>query len=92
MFDFWLTALVNLIARASERSNSDEGMTNVHFVAHSHMDAGWWMTFRGYYSGQSKRIFKSVFPRLQENAHYKYTIGDIAFFREYYEEQDEAGK
>ena len=87
MFDLWFTALINLVVRANDH-NSDDTVTNVHFVAHSHMDAGWWMTFKSYYESQSRKIFRTVFPKLRNNPHYIYTIGDIAFFREYYLEQD----
>ena len=33
----------------------------VHFVPHSHMDAGWLKTYDGYYSSEVKKLLKSVF-------------------------------
>ena len=57
---------------------------NVHFVTHSHMDAGWLKTYDMYYQNKVSHIFESVFNELQQNPDYKYTLGDIAFFRRYY--------
>lgn len=38
-----------------------EGLIKVHFVPHSHMDAGWLSTFEKYYKSDVKRIFSHVF-------------------------------
>ena len=58
----------------------------VHFVPHSHMDAGWLKTYDEYYEGEVSKIFKSVFRELQNQPKYTYTLGDILFFRRYYSE------
>lgn len=58
----------------------------VHFVSHSHMDAGWLKTFDEYYENEVKRIFNSVFEQLEENPDYTFTLGDIAFFQRFYSE------
>ena len=56
----------------------------VHFVPHSHMDAGWLKTYDEYYDEKVSRIFDSVFAKLKEDRIFTYTVGDIAFFRRYY--------
>ena len=62
----------------------------MHFVPHSHMDAGWLKTYDEYFTRDVALIFKSVFSMLKKYPDYTYTIGDIAFFRRYYlEECDE---
>ena len=37
---------------------------NVHFVSHSHMDAGWLRTYDEYYDHNVQYIFDSVFEEL----------------------------
>ena len=49
------------------------------------MDAGWLKTYEDYFSTEVYIIFKSVFKKLLTDAKYTYTVGDIAFFRKYYE-------
>ena len=56
----------------------------VHFVAHSHMDAGWLRTYDDYFKMEVTPILRSVFKRLAQYPEERYTIGDIAFFRRYY--------
>ena len=58
----------------------------MHFVPHSHMDAGWLKTYDRYFNDEVKIIFSSVFKRLETNEEYTYTVGDIAFFRRYWED------
>ena len=60
---------------------------NVHFVAHSHMDAGWLKTYDDYFEQEVQHILRSVFQKLSTDKKYKYTLGDIAFFRRYYYEK-----
>jgi len=72
------------VASGSNSSDSFNEPINVHFVPHSHMDAGWLKTYDEYYHQEVSRLFKSVFLQLQKDAKYTYTVGDIAFFRRYY--------
>ena len=58
--------------------------TTVHFVQHSHMDAGWLKSYDEYYWQWVRHIFDSVFAELKKDPQYTYTLGDIAFFRRYY--------
>lgn len=58
----------------------------MHFVPHSHMDAGWLVPYEAYYKFRVKWIFKSVFNQLVKDPKYRYTVGDLAFFRRYYED------
>ena len=48
------------------------------------MDAGWIVTYDSYYSSKVKNIFASVLDEMEKYEHYTYTVGDIAFFRRYY--------
>ena len=50
------------------------------------MDAGWLKTYDRYFNDEVKIIFGSVFKRLETNEEYTYTVGDIAFFRRYWED------
>ena len=66
--------------------------TKVHFVAHSHMDAGWLRTYDQYFDEKVNTILRTVTERLHSHPDERYTIGDIAFFRKYYEKLPPAGK
>ena len=79
-----VASLVALQCTAQQAEIANE-KTIVHFVPHSHMDAGWLKTYQQYYDQEVKVIFDSVFPKLIKDAKYTYTVGDIAFFRKYYE-------
>ena len=57
----------------------------MHFVPHSHLDAGWLQTYDQYYDGQVYAIFESVMEKLEHDKEVTYTVGDIAFFKRYYE-------
>ena len=57
----------------------------VHFVPHSHLDAGWLKTFDEYYDWSVRQIFRNVFREMTDNKNYTYTVGDIAFFRRFYQ-------
>lgn len=54
------------------------------------MDAGWLKTYDEYYTTQVHQIFESVINVLNSQSDYRYTVGDIAFFRRYFEEQQPA--
>lgn len=56
----------------------------MHFVPHSHLDAGWLQTYDAYYSYPVKGIFDSVLSVLETDAEARYTVGDLAFFRRYF--------
>ncbi len=59
----------------------------VYVVAHSHMDAGWLFTIDEYYDLGVNRILSSVIQQMDLKPHYKYTHGDIYYFKRWYEEQ-----
>ena len=67
-------------------SASQSGPIKVHFVPHSHMDAGWLRTYDEYYFEEVRHIFDSVIEKLGTRSIYTYTVGDISFFKRYYEE------
>ena len=46
-------------------SNADADLVTVHFVPHSHMDAGWLLSFDKYYDQQVHTIFEQVFAALK---------------------------
>lgn len=77
----------SLIVHAYELNDFSEPI-QVHFVPHSHMDAGWRKTYDEYYNNEVTQIFDSVFALLQTNRMYTYTLGDIAFFRRYWLQLD----
>ena len=79
-----LLAIYFTLAEAGYKQGMGEEPIKVHFVPHSHMDAGWLKTYDDYYKHEVKRLFKSVFDQLGKDLKYTYTIGDIAFFRRYY--------
>lgn len=57
---------------------------NVHFVPHSHMDAGWLKTYDDYFEHEASTLLKSVIAVLVTNPEFTYTLGDIAFLRRYF--------
>jgi len=56
----------------------------IHVVVHSHMDAGWLQTVDELAVKQVPRILDSVVHELSSNSTYRYTLGDIYFFRRWY--------
>ena len=59
---------------------------DVHFVVHSHLDAGWLKTYEEYYQYDAKFIFDAVIDKLIADSIVTYTVGDLIFFRRYYED------
>ena len=57
---------------------------NVHFVPHSHLDAGWLETYDEYYATEAFSIFNSVVHKMRYDRDVTYTVGDLAFFQRYY--------
>lgn len=49
------------------------------------MDAGWKATFNGYFHWMVRPILEGAIEKLQSDPRYTYTVGDIAFFRHFYE-------
>ena len=61
--------------------------TTIHVVTHSHLDAGWIYDLNRCYN-VVKDIFNTVLDSLLKNKERKYTVGDIYYFRRWYEEKD----
>ena len=84
-------ALFTLILGASndfmQTSLAKTEKIKVHIVSHSHMDAGWQKTYDEYYDQYVKRILTSVTQKLIKDRKFTFTIGDLAFFRRFYESQ-----
>ena len=64
----------------------------MHFVPHSHLDAGWLNTYDQYYEFSVRTIFESVFTKLEKDPSFTYTVGDLAYFRRYYNDQNDDSK
>ena len=77
-------------AQEDEDHIREDDIVNVHFVPHSHMDAGWLKTYDQYYELQVCDIFQQVFAKLRSDPKYTYTLGDIAYFKRYYEDKPAA--
>ena len=80
----WIASCLQVVTDIAALAK--EQKVQVHFVPHSHMDAGWLKTYDDYYEENVRLIFKSVFDQLKSNKKYTYTVGDLAYFRRYYEE------
>ena len=77
-----------LLTAVSADSNPRPGeKITVHVVTHSHLDAGWIFDVNTCYT-TVKSIFNSVLESMISNEERKYTVGDIYFFRRWYEELD----
>ena len=48
------------------------------------MDAGWLKTYDAYYTTEVQQIFNTVIGKLDFDSSFTYTVGDMAFFRRYY--------
>ena len=55
---FLVSSALSVISQASA------DVVEVHFVPHSHMDAGWLSTYDVYYNTKVHGIFESVFAQL----------------------------
>ena len=71
-------------------SSGDKQKIKVHIVPHSHMDAGWLSTFDDYANKWVARILTSVTQKMVKNPEYKFTVGDIAFFKNWYSQKKPA--
>lgn len=81
-------ARLSEIAPKANRANQDKPLT-VHFVPHSHMDAGWHKTPDEYYTGQEdgfvrmhascETIFEAVLDELSRDPRRKFAFADIKF-------------
>ena len=49
------------------------------------MDAGWLEKYDDQYNNYVENIFKSIIQNLTSKHEYTYTVGDIGFFKKYYE-------
>ena len=59
----------------------------VFIVPHSHMDAGWLYTIDKYYEIGVNQILTQVIQKMQDER-YKFTHGDIFYFKRWYDAQD----
>lgn len=69
-----------VLSTAAETSSK----IRVHIVPHSHMDAGWLSTFEEYSDEWVTKILTSVTQKMVKNPQYKFTIGDVAYFQNWY--------
>ena len=65
---------------------------NRSLVPNSQMDAGWLLTIDQYLNLGVDWILTSVIQQMDEKPHYKYTHGDIYYFKRWYEIQNEDTK
>ena len=72
-----------LVLRASS-TIAEESHLTVHVVTHSHLDAGWVYGVDKCYN-TVVAIFDSVFSSLKDDKKRTYTVGDIYFFRRWYD-------
>ena len=86
---FILATLFALLLISAESLQEKDQIIKVHFVPHSHLDAGWLLTYDNYYDNSVSKIFHEVIQKLNSDAedNYTYSVGDIAFFRRFYEDQ-----
>ena len=63
---------------------AEELPLTVHVVTHSHLDAGWVYDVDRCFETVD-HIFSSVFESLKQDRARSYTVGDIYFFRRWYE-------
>ena len=63
----------------------------VFIVPHSHMDAGWVYTVDENYEKGVSKILNNVYQKLKDEK-YTFTIGDIYYFKRWYEIQNEDTK
>ncbi|CAN8008180.1 unnamed protein product [Ixodes pacificus] len=67
------------------------GVTNLHFVAHTHLDIGWTRRFQENYL-LAKDILESVCGELMKNRYRMFTVTEMAFFKKWFEETNEVFK
>ena len=67
-------------------------MIKVHWVPHSHLDAGWLRSYDYYYQYKVKDVFNSAITSLLEVSSRTYTVGDLAFFSRFFDEQTDERK
>ena len=75
---------VSLAVALAHSVLADDELINVHFVPHSHLDAGWLETYDEYYATEAFSIFNSVVHKMRYDRDVTYTVGDLAFFQRYY--------
>ncbi len=84
----------------SFQCNQDSEKLQVHLVAHTHDDVGWLKTVDEYFYGANNSIqhagvqyiLDSVVPALQQNKDRKFIYVEIAFFKRWWDQQDERMK
>ncbi|CAN8003112.1 unnamed protein product, partial [Ixodes hexagonus] len=75
------------------------GVTNLHFIAHTHLNIGWKRTFRGNYARKyisisclAKNIMETVSAELLKKKNRMFTVTEMAFFKKWFEENNEVFK
>ncbi|CAN7977019.1 unnamed protein product, partial [Ixodes persulcatus] len=73
------------------------GVTNLHFVAHTHLDIGWTRRFQENYLREclvslAKDILESVCGELMKNRYRMFTVTEMAFFKKWFEETNQVFK
>ncbi|KYQ88699.1 alpha-mannosidase [Tieghemostelium lacteum] len=63
---------------------SRENYVKVHFICHSHIDAGWLQTFEGYYESKVKYIVSSVVDHLEKNKERKFIWSEIGYLERWW--------
>ena len=67
-------------------------MLTIHIVPHSHNDAGWLMSFEGYYKEKTNRILTNVINVLIKDPKKIFHWSDVAFFHRWWQDQTEQHK
>jgi lysosomal alpha-mannosidase len=67
---------------------TDPNKLNIHLIAHSHDDVGWWLTPDGYYDASVRSILNTVTKSLQKNPERKFIQVESYFFHRWWKEQN----
>ena len=71
------------ILYANKCNVPDKDKLNVHFVAHTHDDAGWLETVDSYYNSKVHYIMNTVIQSLEFNPERKFIFVEMTFLERY---------